>query len=349
MSLPAATIAFVPREQFSTTRRALETLYERTQEPFELICVDGGSPPPIQEYLEQAARTHDFTLLRTESFLTPNQARNIALERVRTRYVVFVDNDVVVGARFLSPLIQCAQETGAWVVGPLYFELEPESDRIHMFGGECRIQILADGSRDFVERHRCAHQRLADVSNDFHFEREETELIEFHTVLVDMEVFRQLGPLDEALLCTAEHADLCLSVRQAGGRVYLEPRSQITYVPPKQLSGADLDYFRLRWSETWNTATRNHLMLKWNLPKDCHGLRQSTIWLRAHRRHALAWLPSLRRHFGRRLSRWLEKYVVAPRESSANRRQYPTSTYSVAKRPEVKVVYEPLASERRVA
>ncbi len=349
MLLPAATIAFVPREQFGTTQRSLETLYERTKEPFKLICVDGGSPPAIQKYLEQAARTHRFTLLRTDSFLTPNQARNIALERVRTRYVVFVDNDVIVGDRFLSPLIQCAQETGAWVVGPLYFEFEPESNRIHMFGGECRIQVLSDGARDLVERHRFAHMRLTDVPGGFRFEREETELIEFHAVLVDMEVFRRLGPLDEALLCSAEHADLCLTVRDAGGRVFLEPRSQITYVPPKQLSGADLDYFRLRWSEAWDTATHNRLQQKWNLSKGCDGLRQSQVWTRSHRRHALAWLPSLRRWFGRKLSHWLEKHIIAPREAAANRRQYPESAYSVVGRPEVKLVYEPRASERRAA
>ncbi len=349
MRQPAATIAFVPREQLGTTQHSLETLYERTKPPFELICVDGGSPPAVQGYLENAARRHQFTLLRTESFLTPNQARNIAAERVHTRYVVFVDNDVMVGPNFLTPLIQCAEETGAWVVGPLYFELEPESDRIHMYGGECRIQVQPDGSRDLVERHRFAHKRLSEAQRDFRFEREETELIEFHTVLVDMEAFRRLGPLDEGLLCTAEHADLCLMVRQAGERVFLEPRSQITYVPPKHLSGVDADYFRLRWSEAWSIATRNRLRQKWNLSADCPGLRLSDLWTRSHRRHAINWLPSLRRWFGRKLSHSIEKHIVGPCEVSANRRQYPLSTYSVVKRPEVKLVYQPGASGRKVA
>jgi hypothetical protein len=33
------------REAFSQTRRALETLYARTEGPFELVCIDAGSPP----------------------------------------------------------------------------------------------------------------------------------------------------------------------------------------------------------------------------------------------------------------------------------------------------------------
>ena len=41
---PRVTIAFVPRETFSQTQRALETMYARTTGPFELVCIDGGSP-----------------------------------------------------------------------------------------------------------------------------------------------------------------------------------------------------------------------------------------------------------------------------------------------------------------
>src|SRR3972149_11418294 len=118
-----------------------------------------------------------------------------------------MDNDVLVSEHFLGPLVECAEETGAWVVGPLYFELEPECDRIHMFGGECRIQELPGGGRDYVAKHHPAHQRIADVSPQFKFERQETELIEFHSVLVAMEAFRRLGPLDEELLCTSEHGE----------------------------------------------------------------------------------------------------------------------------------------------
>ena len=40
-----ATIGFVPREAFSQTERSLETIYARTEGQFELVCIDGGSPP----------------------------------------------------------------------------------------------------------------------------------------------------------------------------------------------------------------------------------------------------------------------------------------------------------------
>jgi GT2 family glycosyltransferase len=328
MSQPHATIAFVPREQFSTTRRSLETLYARTKAPFELVCVDGGSPPEIQKYLLEASKRWNFSLIRTESFLSPNQARNIALEYVKTKYVVFVDNDVLVGERFLEPLVECAMETGAWVVAPLYFELEPECHRIHMFGGQCRIEPRPDGSNDYIEIHRHQHQAISDVIKHTRLLREETELVEFHTVLVDMDAFQQIGRLDEGLLSVAEHADLCLLVRQSGHSVYLEPRSQITYAPPKSLTGRDLEYFNLRWSEAWAQASIECLAKKWDMPLQAHGLKQAIRWSSGHRRFALKWPKIARRFLGRTIGKQVEKRVIAPIDTICNRLRYPIRKYA---------------------
>src|SRR5438876_9096997 len=76
---PRTTIAIVPRERFSATRPSLENVLAATPEPRRLVYIDGGSPAPVARYLEDAARRHDILLLRSDCFLTPNQARNIAL------------------------------------------------------------------------------------------------------------------------------------------------------------------------------------------------------------------------------------------------------------------------------
>jgi hypothetical protein len=40
-------------------------------------------------------------------------------------------------------------------------------------------------------------------------QRKQTELAEFHCVLVRTEIFEQIGFLDEAMLNTKEHLDFC--------------------------------------------------------------------------------------------------------------------------------------------
>jgi GT2 family glycosyltransferase len=339
-----ATVALVPREVFSTTERALETLLARTPEPYDLVVVDGGSPPAIRDYLERRAKECNFTLVRSETFVTPNQGRNLALPHVRTKYVVFVDNDVRVSENWLEPLIDCAEATGAWLVGPQYYEFEPEETKLHMFGGLCHAEYDRHGRMTYVERHDFAHCGINTV--DKPFVRGETEMIEFHTVLVHMEAFRKLGPLDEQMMNTAEHGDLCLAVREAGHKVFIEPGSKVTYVPPKQLTPEDAEYYFLRWSDAWARASLNRLNEKWGFSTEAKHNARTRAWVSEHRRYGIAQLGLLRKWFGRRVAKILEKRIVAPLERLQNNWRYPLSKYGHPVPPQASVVHA--AQARRI-
>ena len=140
MSSPTVTIIVVPREQFSRTQPSLETLHENTSYPFSLIYIDGGSPVPVRDYLQAKAKEKGFTVIRTEEFVTPNEARNIALPYANSEFLVFLDNDVHVSQGWLQSLLQCAEETQASAVGPLYCEGRFERPLIHNAGGDVQIQ-----------------------------------------------------------------------------------------------------------------------------------------------------------------------------------------------------------------
>ncbi|MDQ3753161.1 MAG: glycosyltransferase family 2 protein, partial [Acidobacteriota bacterium] len=160
MTRPQVTLIVVPRERFSYAARSLENIYENTEFPFNLIYVDGGSPPQVSRYLEETSRRRGFKLIRTEHYLSPNKARNLGLRHVETEYVVFIDNDVVVKPGWLAALVRCAEETGAWIVGPLYFIGELKRQVIHMAGGTISIRE-EQGKRFLYEDHRFAGKRLS--------------------------------------------------------------------------------------------------------------------------------------------------------------------------------------------
>ncbi len=90
-----------------------------------------------------------------------------------------------------------------------------------------------------------------------------------------------LGPLDEALLSTREHVDLCFTVREAGGTAWFEPNAVVTYVVAPPFAWTDLPYYLLRWSDTWGQASLRHFEQKWNL--DANGGQLTNSWLRPHR------------------------------------------------------------------
>jgi len=321
MSEQHVTIVCVPREVFSMTEESLETLYARTSTPFNLVYVDGGSPPDVRQYLEGAARKYNFTLLRTEQYLTPNQARNRGLNYVTTPYVCFVDNDVLVAENWLEALLQCAQETGAWAVSPLYFEHMPEQHCLHMAGGKCDIFEDDPNTRYCVEKHLYGHKLLADV--DEPLKRHETGLFEFHTVFLDMAVFEAIGPLDEGLMSSSEHADLSLLIRARGERIVLEPNSAITYAPPKKLTKDDRAFFELRWSEAWNHASVAHFLEKWNLSSNHGTVRQQYFWLTEHRLFGSRTANLVKMLLGSPVARRIRRRIIMRIEPWFNRLKFP--------------------------
>lgn len=101
-------------------------------------------------------------------------------------------------------------------------------------------------------------------------QRQETELAEFHCVLVRRSIFDKVGLLDAQMLNTKEHLDFCMTVREAGGTVYFEPDCVVTYVPGPPSQWSDLHYYMLRWSDEWTLKSLHRLRDKWDLAEDAY-------------------------------------------------------------------------------
>lgn len=266
MTEPIVTLVVVPRERFSCTQQSLESIYQYTKFPFKLVYVDGNSPVQVRRYLQAKSQEKNFQLIRTDYYLSPNHARNIGLSHVDTKYLVFIDNDVIVSYGWLTALVNCAETTGATVVGPLMCEKQPIHQRVHFAGGESHIVTDIKGRRHLREKmYKQGHQVL---ELRHQLQRTETELAEFHCTLVRTDIFEKIGYLDEEMLNTKEHLDFCMNVIQAGGKVYFEPDSLVTYVPGPPLEWSDLHFYMLRWSDAWTLASLQRIRHKWNLSED---------------------------------------------------------------------------------
>ncbi len=308
---PDVTIIVVPRERFTVTRRALETLYERTRYPFSLIYVDGGSPRATRLWLAAQARERGFTLIRTEGYLTPNQARNLALGRVTSTYVVSLDNDVLVTPGWLETLVRCAEETGASVVGPITCIREPECQIVHSAGGLAHIAEQG-GRRRLVHENHFESARLEDVRPALR--RVPTELVEFHCMLIRTDVFRRIGPMDEGILNDPHHVDFCMMVREAGGgSIYLEPGAAVTQLAPPPVPWSDLPFFLQRWNEVATRRSLSHFTRKWRLQQDDPCVVALAQWLVDRRHLAFRGLyGAVRRVVGWRVGAWFERTCLVP-------------------------------------
>lgn len=286
---PLVTVVHVPREGYSLSRRSLESVLEHTQEvPHELLILDAGSPPEIAQALAEAARgVPGAEVLRFEALLTPNELRNEAIRRCRTRYLAFVDNDAIVSPGWLPPLLRSAEaHSDAWAVGPTILIGELDEGLIHLAGGDGRV-IEEDGRRrySYLAQHYSG-ERLADVADQLR--SGPCTCLEFHTLLVRRDAFDEVGLLDEGLMSFVECDDFCMKVTAAGGQIYFEPESTVTYLPPREgMTRADLEFFLLRWSDEWNERSLQTFMKTWELDEDDAWIRHARSWPKQHRRYAL--------------------------------------------------------------
>jgi GT2 family glycosyltransferase len=285
MSSALATIIIVPRERFSHSIETIENIVETTEQDFELLVVDGNSPAPIAEKFQVLSDQHNFRLLRSDTFLTPNQARNLGWKHAVTKYVVFVDNDLIVTQGWLTALIDRAEESGAWAVSPLYLEGPIKSGTVHMAGGEASIEERA-GKRYCHSEHFHSKAELANIKSII--QAGPTKLVEFHCALLRNDLLEKIGPLDENLMSMCEHLDFCLQVTAAGGSLWLEPESIVSYDISTRFEHYDQSYFETRWSEAWTEKTLTHFSQKWQLAEDDAYLSRARDWVTHHRRLAHA-------------------------------------------------------------
>lgn len=262
---PDVTIVVVPRERFNLSVTSLRSILDHTEVPYDLVYVDGRSPAPVARRLRALADEHRFRLVRSERYLSPNAARNLGLAHVTTPYVCFVDNDLIVTDGWLTRLLACAEETGAWMVGPLYLEGDPVDEIIHMAGGDITLEG-EHGRRHFSTHHRLQGTAVADAPEPL--VRTPVDFVEFHCVLLRTDAFAapSVG-MDEGLLSSREHLDLSMQVRRAGGGVWFEPGAVVTYSTPPPVVLSDVAYFLTRWSEAWNRASLEHFCDKYGIDR----------------------------------------------------------------------------------
>ncbi len=243
-------VVVTPRERYTGTPAALGAILDSIPAGVRVSMVRGGLPRRIERQIEALAGER-VQIVGPSRHLSPNAARAIGLRSVDTRYVVFIDNDVIPRAGWLEALVDTAETEDAWVVRPLVLEARPGAVTIHEAGGDCHLE--ADGDSVAVnETHYGNGQQLTDLPT---LKTAPVEMFEFHTVLFDRSRLVSVGGMDQRMLSVAEHLDLALRIHDEGGSVWLEPSAEVVYVVPYRLPLSDLTFFLGRWSPSWTTQT----------------------------------------------------------------------------------------------
>jgi hypothetical protein len=243
MSQPAVTVIVSPREGHFMSERSLLSVLADDELAFELIYIDIASPPDIAQAIRGLAEAHGFTLHRHDDWIAPSLARKQVLGDVKTKYVACVDNDILVERGCLKTLIDCAEETGAGLVCPLYIQVGGgRAPTIHMAGGE---SSWSEDHELIGERHRLVGAPLAAAAD---LVRAEADYPEYHYLLAPTAFLAAPDAVSQDILLIHEHLDLALVARHRGLDIIVEPAARATYVAFEPRPLRELAFYRERWS-----------------------------------------------------------------------------------------------------
>jgi GT2 family glycosyltransferase len=251
-----------------------------------VIVVDGGAPESIRAELREIRKSREFDLVESEGFILPNEARNIALDRVRTKYVVFCDNDLSYEEGWLEALERNAEQNRSAAVCPVTLIGPSRPPRIHHAGGTFELRVDSVGRRRLEDQHHLENVPLPEAEAvDSRLGPLDHQNFEYHCVLVDTELMRAVGGHDERLIMH-EHLDSSLRLLLRGGRLTFEPAARVTYRAFVRFTSDDWPYFLFRWAIHRAVTSDRVFAENWGIYRDLAETHRG--WIKMHRDRAMS-------------------------------------------------------------
>ena len=234
--------------QLECTRLCLESLLRHTRAPYELVLVDNGSSDGTAEYLE-AIRSHPgperVEVVRNKTNRGFPAGCNQALARARGRFVLFLNNDVVVTAEWLDGMVAALLRgwPAAGMVGAVTNNA-PDAQRVPVdYEGLDGLDRYAERRRREFAGRTLAAQRATGFC-----------------LLARRDVLDRAGQFDERFgLGFFDDDDLCVRVRKAGFQIVIALDVFVHHFGNRTFRGLGLDVrerlihnfglFREKWGD----------------------------------------------------------------------------------------------------
>ncbi len=240
-------IAIIVRDRPSMVLPCLAALELHTKPPIQISVVVGGASHAVRSELTR--RHPNVRVIHHGAPLSQAASRRLALRAARSSRCVLMENDTLVSAGWLEPLLATADRYRAAVTTPLVIWHRG----IHAAG--CGLRVTARSGRDLLEH----HIEYTDLN------QRPIGYAETHCMLLDLE------QIDERDLCDDVEpldVDLGLVLRAKGRAAYFEPRSRVTYAAPPPFELGDVAHTLERWSLARWRACHDRFVAKWGVEYD---------------------------------------------------------------------------------
>ena len=249
--MPRVSVVVVTWNGLGLLERFLPSVLATDYPDLEVVVADNASTDGTAEWLAQAHP--EVVVVRHPENGLFARGNNAALPACTGRLVCFLNNDVEVPPGWLGPLVAAVEEPGVVAVQP----------KLLQHGDRQRFEY-AGASGGFLDAfgYPFTRGRLFDTLEPDVGQYDDARDVFWATgaaLLVRREAFEAAGGFDESFGMHMEEIDLCWRMQRAGGRVRVEPASEVYH-----LGGASLPRGDAR--KMYYNVRNGLVMLAKNLP-----------------------------------------------------------------------------------
>lgn len=225
----------------------------KVPEVFETLIVDNASTPPLENILDKTVlQLANAKIIRNDHNLSFSKANNKAVELSCGKFLLFLNNDVLIYPNTISVLLENTIPKSI-IGGKLLF---PDSNTIQHAGIS---HMLWGRTSNYGVSANSEHPKLNTRRNRF--------AITGAMQLIRKDFFLDLEGYDEKYRWGFEDVDLCLKAKQLNAEIVYEPNAIGTHIESATLSplrestidNENYKYYRDKWDFKLKSAEDNYI------------------------------------------------------------------------------------------
>ena len=238
------TIIIPCKDNLSYTIACLKSIWRNTKKLSEIILIDDGSTPDVQEALTEIK---GITLISNKKSVGFPAACNIGMRRVKTEFFVIMNNDVEVTKDWLTMLLEMMKlDPKLGILGPTTNYISgPQQDGNAHYNSMAELEKYAEIVRNRKPPRLVYYPRIV-----------------FFCVLIRTALYKQIGGIDEKFgLGNFEDDDYCVRAHMTGWKAAIDHNVFVHHYGSKTFKKMGMGFIELL------QKNKKYFMEKWGADK----------------------------------------------------------------------------------
>jgi len=244
--VPSVSVIVLTHNRKSYVLACLKSILSMSYPNYDVIVVDNGSTDGTYEAIRRGFPS--VRLLRSTKNLGGAGGRNLGIKNATGKYLLFVDDDVVVDKNLLNEFVSLIQKHPICILSPKILDY---TDSSRFLGISHNINLLTG---------KASGVGYGEWDREQFDENMEVPMVGATCMFVEKKTLEKVGLFDETLNIPYEDSDFCLRARKCGVKVVYVYRAKVWHNARKPEIDRRLQWLGVTTPERAYFLIRNRIL-----------------------------------------------------------------------------------------